>query len=120
FTVTVECEPSRCNSVYDAIKGIKPSKQNVVTYLACIFREGDRSILLSVLSRSPDTLASMIKEHIDSIEGVRGTEVTRIVKTKKLVTTEMWKRTIRHRTLFEFLQSVDYDEKYLNDVIAGA
>jgi DNA-binding Lrp family transcriptional regulator len=119
FTVTIECEASQCNAVYEKLKNIRPTHDNVLTYVACIFREGGRSILISVLSRSLETLGEMISRDIATIKGVKGTDVTRIVKTRKLATTEKWKRTVRYRTLFEFLDSVEYDDKYLNNVIAG-
>jgi hypothetical protein len=120
FTLTIECDASRCNDIYEAIKGIRPTKENVITYIACIFREGGRSILMSVLSRSPEILEAMISQHIDTVNGIKATEVTRIDKTRKLASSEEWKRTVRHRTLFEFLDSTEYDDKYLDSVIAGA
>ena len=119
------CAPCRAEipavlEVYEALKAIKPTRRNVVTYIACIFMDDDRSILLSVLSHSMKSLERLVDQRISTIDGVMGTDVTRIVQTKKLATTEEWKRTVNHRTLFEFLDSDEYDRMYLEDVIAGA
>jgi hypothetical protein len=62
----------------------------------------------------------MISQHIDTVNGIKATEVTRIDKTRKLASSEEWKRTVRHRTLVAFLDSTQYDDKYLDSVIAGA
>jgi hypothetical protein len=84
FTVTINAEPKNCKDIYDTISKIPPKKYFLIGYLAYTFQEHGSDIMVSILAKGTSDAKSGVKEHIETIKGVKNTEIIRITRTKRL------------------------------------
>jgi hypothetical protein len=120
FTISIDANPSEYSAIFNFISKIKPSRSVIVTYLAYTFHEYGDDILISVLAQGKSTVDAFVDNFIMPIEGVNGTKITRITKTKLLTTLEDWK--IFSSPFTKIDKNVDIaelDNLFEEDFIAG-
>jgi hypothetical protein len=92
FTVNINAEPSQYMEIYNAISKLKPEKNFVIGYIAYTFQEPGKDIVVSILAKNSSEAKAGVKKHIESLEGVLDTRITRITKTKRLYPSSYHKR----------------------------
>ncbi|UCG70678.1 MAG: hypothetical protein JSV09_06590 [Thermoplasmata archaeon] len=99
FTVTINAEPKKYMEIYNAISRIKPEKYFVVGYIAYTFQEPGSDIVVSILAKGISEAKAGVKKHIESLDGVLDTRITRITKTRRLYPSSYAKETSRMPSL---------------------
>jgi hypothetical protein len=94
FTVTIDAVPAHLDKIYDTIAGFKPGRDVMINYVANTFESFSAAIMISALARSRNHMESFVEDCIQPLEGVMGTELTYISKTKRLVTPEEWEESV--------------------------
>jgi hypothetical protein len=84
FTVTINTDPRNCKGIYDAICKIPPQKYFAIGYIAYTFQEQGNDIMVSILAKNTSEAKAGVSEHIESLDGVKRTEIVRITKTRRL------------------------------------
>jgi len=94
FTVTIDALPRHVREIYERLSDLRPSDEIIITYIAQTYHSFDASILVSVLARSRNHMEAFVKQYIDPLQGVEGTEITYISKTLRLVSPEQWLKEV--------------------------
>lgn len=120
YTVTIDATPKKLDSIYEEISGFKPGRDVMINYIAHTFQSFNASIMVSVLARSRNHMESFVEELIDPLDGVLGTEITYISKTKRLVTPEEWQESLGPYFVEPGGKQIkDIDPRYDDSLIAG-
>lgn len=120
YTVTIDATPKKFDSIYEEISGFKPGRDVMINYIAHTFQSYNASIMVSVLARSRNHMESFVEELIDPLDGVLGTEITYISKTKRLVTPEEWQESLGPYFVEPGGRQIkDIDPRYDDSLIAG-
>ena len=119
FAVTIACTPPHCKEIYEAIAKFKPTKEQVITYVAFTYLETGQDISLSVLSSDIRSLETFVEEHISNIKGVLNTSLKEITKTRQLASLVDLKKVVGPLTRWEYLTSREYGDDVYKDVVAG-
>lgn len=120
FTVTIDAVPGHLDQIYDAISGFKPGRDVMINYIANTFESFNAAVMVSVLARSRNHMEAFVEDCIKPLEGVHGTEVTYITKTKRLVTPEEWEESVGPYFIEPGGKPIkDIDPKHDDSLIAG-
>jgi len=120
YTVTIDAMPNHIERIYDTISAFKPGRDVMINYIADTFESYSAAIMVSVLARSKNHMDAFVEECIRPIEGVKGTEITHISKTKRLVTSEEWEESVGPYFMEPGGKPIkDIDPAYDDSLIAG-
>ncbi len=120
FTVTIDAMPDHFDPIYDTVANLKPGRDVMINYIAHTFQSFNASIMVSVLARSKNHMDAFVQDCIQSLDGVLGTEITYISKTKRLVTPEEWEESVGPYFLEPGGKQIkDIDPVYDDSFIAG-
>jgi DNA-binding Lrp family transcriptional regulator len=95
YTVTITAKPKDYARIYKTISVLEPTKDVIVTYIAHTFQAFGQDILVSLVGRDRDTIEKFVMEQIVPIDGIRETKTTRITRTKRLASYNVWKGYIK-------------------------
>jgi hypothetical protein len=90
FTVTITAEPQKYANIYKTLTHYLPTKQVIPAYVAYTFHGFKSDLIMSILSDGQTTVNSFVEKYIKSLDGVNRTQITRISKTQRLVTSKEW------------------------------
>ena len=90
FAVTITAEPQYHEEIYDTLANYLPTKQVILAYQAFTFHGFRSDIIVSVLSDGQTRVNEFVDKYIRSLKGVKNTQIVRISKTQRLVSTKEW------------------------------
>jgi DNA-binding Lrp family transcriptional regulator len=118
FTISIDVDPHRLDQVYNYLSNFKPTKGIVPVYLASTLTGFGRDLIFSVLCRGETTAKNFVRDYINSYKGITDSKTTHISQTKRLVTSDEWKKVIKRMTVktgdFEIEDYEDFDEDWIS------
>lgn len=116
YTVSITVDPNSLEKVYDYLSNFMPTKRIVPVYLAATFNGFGRDLIFSVLCSGETTAKWFVKNYIDMSEGVLNTKTTYISHSKRLTSSEEWKKILKPLTVksgdFEIEDIEEFDEDW--------
>ena len=91
FTITAKLFPSQLKEVYENLVRQSAHDHFPLAYIAFTFHLFEESVIFSLLTRNLDELERYVRETINKMPGILGTNSYLISRTKPLISYEEWK-----------------------------
>lgn len=92
YSITAKVFPTKLLEVYENLVKQLPQGEMEMAYIAFTFHLFAESIIFSLLAENANTLEKYVRDNIDKMPGVIGTNINCISKTKPLISYDDWKK----------------------------
>jgi hypothetical protein len=118
YTVAIMCESRFLKETYRTLSRYMATESVVPNYLAYTLAGEESDLYASYSCKGESTLRRFIDRYVRPLEGVTEVRVTRISKTKRLVSVEEWRELFEEFVTEEGIE-VEDTEGYEEDWISG-
>lgn len=118
YTVAIMCESPFLKETYKTLSRYMATESVVPNYLAYTLAGEESDLYASYSCKGESTLRRFIDRYVRPLEGVTEVRVTRISKTKRLVSVEEWRELFEEFITEEGIE-VEDTEGYEEDWISG-
>lgn len=109
FLAAVKVAPGSYERIYSKVIGLKNSTDTFITYVSFSF--GDDDLIISLLSTDKEKAEKYVSKNIGKMDGVIGTDVSRVVNKLSLLPPEKLKA---HKDIFLYTKPVGMKGKRAN------
>lgn len=92
YSITAKVFPTKLLEVYENLVKQLPQDEMEMAYIAFTFHLFTESLIFSLLAEDANILEKYVRDNIDKMPGVIGTNINCISKTKPLISYDNWKK----------------------------